>query len=38
MAIMGPSDLPFVLKVDSNPLKFHAISVLGHPGELILVH
>jgi hypothetical protein len=35
MAIMGPSDLPVVLKVDSNPLKFHAISTLGHPNVLI---
>jgi len=31
MAIIGPSNLPVVLKVDSNPLKFHAISMLGHP-------
>lgn len=31
MAIIGPSNLPAVLKVDSNPLKFHAISMLGHP-------
>lgn len=31
MAILGPENLPLVLKVDSNPLKFHAISVLGHP-------
>lgn len=31
MAILGPENLPLVLKVDSNPLKFHAISMLGHP-------
>lgn len=31
MAIIGPENLPLVLKVDSNPLKFHAISTLGHP-------
>lgn len=31
MAILGPAQLPVVLKVDSNPLKFHAISQLGHP-------
>lgn len=35
MAIQGPSDLPLVLKVDSNPLKHHVISQLGHP--LVLV-
>jgi len=31
MAIIGPSQLPVVLKVDSNPLKFHVLSQLGHP-------
>lgn len=31
MAILGPSDLPVVYKGDSNPLKFHALSKLGHP-------
>lgn len=31
MAILGPEQLPVVLKVDSNPLKFHALSQLGHP-------
>lgn len=31
MAILGPEQLPIVLKVDSNPLKFHALSQLGHP-------
>lgn len=35
MAILGPSQLPVVLKVDSNPLKFHAISELGHPNVLV---
>lgn len=31
MAILGPEQLPVILKVDSNPLKFHALSQLGHP-------
>jgi hypothetical protein len=31
MAIIGPEQLPIVLKVDSNPLKFHILSQLGHP-------
>jgi hypothetical protein len=31
MALIGREGLPLVLKVDSNPLKFHAISQLGHP-------
>jgi hypothetical protein len=31
MAIMGPADLPIVLKVDSNPLKQHVMNQLGHP-------
>lgn len=35
MAIIGPSQLPLVLKVDSNPLKLHAISTLGHPNVLV---
>lgn len=35
MAIIGPEQLPLVLKVDSNPLKFHAISQLGHPVVLV---
>jgi len=35
MAILGPSQLPVVLRVDSNPLKLHAISELGHPNVLI---
>jgi len=35
MAILGPADLPVVLKVSSNQLKFHAISQLGHPVCLI---
>lgn len=35
MAILGPDQLPVVLKVDSNPLKFHAISQLGHPVVLV---
>lgn len=35
MAILGPSQLPIVLKVDSNPLKHRAIAELGHPNVLV---
>lgn len=35
MAILGPEQLPVILKVDSNPLKFHALSQLGHPAVLV---
>ena len=35
MAIIGPSQLPVVLRVDSNPLKFHVLSQLGHPVVLV---
>jgi len=35
MAILGPEQLPVVLKIDSNPLKFHALSQLGHPVVLV---
>jgi hypothetical protein len=31
MAILSRQQLPIILKVDSNPLKFHALSQLGHP-------
>lgn len=31
MAILGPNQLPVILKVDSNPLKQHVLSQLGHP-------
>lgn len=31
MAIIGPSDLPAILKVDSDPLKKYVISMLGNP-------
>ena len=31
MAIIGPSDLPYILKVDSEPLKKYALSKLGYP-------
>ena len=31
MAIMGPAQLPAVLKVPSDPLKFEILSTLGHP-------
>lgn len=35
MAIIGPSELPVVLKVDSSPLKHRALSELGHPNVLV---
>ena len=35
MAIIGPKDLPVVLHVDSNPLKMHVLSQLGHPTVLV---
>lgn len=31
MAITGPSELPHVLKVDSDPMKKYVLSKLGHP-------
>lgn len=31
MAITGPSELPYILKVDSDPLKKYVLSKLGHP-------
>lgn len=31
MAIIGPPDLPHVLKVDSNPLKLRVLHHFGHP-------
>lgn len=31
MAITGPSELPYILKVDSDPLKKYALSQLGYP-------
>lgn len=31
MAIIGPSQLPVILKTDSNPLKRHILTHLGHP-------
>jgi len=31
MAIMGPSDLPYILKVDSDPIKKYVLSKLGYP-------
>jgi len=32
MAIIGPNDLPVVLKVNSDPMKKYALSKLGFPG------
>lgn len=31
MAILGPSDLPYILKVDSDPIKKYVLSKLGFP-------
>jgi ABC-type lipoprotein release transport system permease subunit len=31
MAIVGPSDLPVVLKADSTPIKNYVLGQLGHP-------
>lgn len=31
MAIIGPADLPVVLKIDSNEMKKYVLSMLGHP-------
>ena len=31
MAIIGPPDLPKVLKADSNPLKLRTLHHFGHP-------
>lgn len=35
MAILGPNQLPVVLKVDSDPVKFEVLSQLGHPVVLV---
>lgn len=35
MAIIGPADLPVVLKVDSDPVKAEALATLGHPVVLV---
>lgn len=35
MAILGPNQLPVVLKVDSDPIKFEVLSQLGHPVILV---
>lgn len=31
MAILGPSELPYILKVDSDPMKKYVLSKLGYP-------
>ena len=31
MAIIAPTDLPEILKVDSNPMKKYVMTMLGHP-------
>jgi len=33
--IIGPPQLPSVLKVDSDPIKFEILSTLGHPNVLV---
>lgn len=35
MAILSKQQLPVILKVDSNPLKLHALNSLGHPVVLV---
>jgi hypothetical protein len=35
MAIIGPEQLPVVLQVPSDPIKFEALSTLGHPVVLV---
>lgn len=35
MAIIGPEQLPLVLKVPSDPVKFEILSTLGHPVVLV---
>ena len=37
MAIIGPNDLPVVLKVRSDPMKKYAINQLGHPNVAVEV-
>jgi hypothetical protein len=32
MAIIGPNDLPVILKVRTDPMKKYVLSELGHPG------
>lgn len=38
MAIRSKSQLPVVLKVNSEPLKLHVLSQLGHPNVLVELH
>lgn len=35
MAITTTNELPLILRADSNPLKFHVLSQLGHPTVLV---
>lgn len=35
MAILGPPQLPVVLKLPSDPIKFEILSTLGHPNVLV---
>ena len=35
MAIIGPADLPAILKIDSDPIKAFALTRLGHPNVLV---
>ncbi|MDP6585370.1 MAG: hypothetical protein QF535_11980 [Anaerolineales bacterium] len=38
MAILGPSDLPYILQVDSDPIKKYVLSKLGWPTVEVEVH
>lgn len=35
MSIMGPDQLPVVLKIDSDPIKMEVLSTLGHPTVMV---
>lgn len=35
MAIIGPEQLPLILKVPSDPVKFEILSTLGHPTVMV---
>jgi hypothetical protein len=35
MAIISPAQLPLIMKVDSDPIKFEILSTLGHPQVLV---
>ena len=35
MAIIGPAQLPHIMKIPSDPMKFEILSMLGHPNVLV---